>query len=72
MNREPIFDEMADDLSRDMRQHHPKHAAPITFDQDRHDLPIFAATVKPCGWNGLHMPPAAAMADETAAFEAIR
>ena len=72
MNREPIFDELADDLSRDMRQHHPRHAAPVTFDQDRRHLPIFAATVKTLGWNGLHMPPAVAIADETAVFEAIR
>ena len=72
MNREPIFDELADGLSRTIRERHPRHAARVTFEQDRHDLPIFAALVKTHGWNGLHMTPARTTAAETAVFGVIR
>jgi len=69
MSREPIFSELADGLaSRVRRRHQPRHAA--SFQRDLHDLPIFAATVKACGWNGLHVRPQAE--DETATFAAVR
>ena len=71
MSREPIFSNVADGLASLMRRRPaPQHAMTVSFEQDLRNLPIFAATVKACGWNGLHMTPPAV--DETAAFEAIR
>lgn len=70
MNPEPIFGTMADDLSRTIRGHRARHAARVTFEQDRRNLPIFAAIVKTHGWNGLHM--ARATMDDTATFPAIQ
>lgn len=57
MSRNPIYDELTAGHRRRMARirRDPADIAPVTFRQDMLTLPIFAATVRHLGWNGLHM-----------------
>ena len=72
MSREPHFDQLADEFSHTLRGRHERHTTRVRFEDDRRNLPIFAALVKAHGWNGLHMTPAHASVGDTAVIGVIR
>lgn len=70
MNREPIFEQLADARATRIRQQHYQAGS---FSHDRQALPVFAAALRACGWNGLHLrAPGGSVADDTAALTVVQ
>lgn len=72
MSREPIFAELADNLADTMRHRSHRKPVPADFEHDLRHLPVFAATIRTRGWNGLHLRPQTPAITETATLEVIR